>query len=81
LPNYCLPGMPGAERLALRARALGSIIFEGAQNQPGDLVAADVVAGAPGRLPQLARPVDPVVVLPQLHEDRPRAEGARALAA
>ena len=39
-------------------------------HQPGDLVTADVVAGPAGGLPQLAGPVDPVVVLPQLQQHR-----------
>ena len=38
----------------------------GGPHQPGDLVTADVVAGTPGRLPELPGPVDPVVVLPEL---------------
>ena len=42
----------------------------GGAHQPGDLVPADVVAGAAGRLPDLPGAVDPVVVLPQLPHDR-----------
>ena len=61
----------------------------GGPHQPGDLVAAHVVTGPAGGFPQLARPVDPVVVLPQLHQGRtqdgvtagPRATGRGALAA
>ena len=39
-------------------------------HQPGDLVAADVEPGPAGGLPQLAGPVDAVVVLPQRHQLR-----------
>ena len=60
----------------------------GGPHQPGDLVTADVVAGPAGGLPQLAGPVDPVVVLPQRRSAGPmtasrqaRADGGRALAA
>ena len=42
----------------------------GCTHQPGDLVTADVMAGAAGRLPQLVRPVDPVVRHPQRDQDR-----------
>ena len=37
----------------------------GGPHQPGDLITADVVAGPAGGFPQLAGPVDAVVVLPQ----------------
>ena len=57
-------------------------------HQPGDLIAADVMPGAAGGLPQLAGTVDAVVVLPQLRTIGPitasrwaRADGVRALAA
>ena len=39
-------------------------------HQPGDLIAADVMPGAAGGLPQFASTVDPVIVLPQLRHDR-----------
>ena len=42
----------------------------GSPHEPGDLVPAEVVAGTAGGFPQLARPVDAVVVLPQLHQGR-----------
>src|SRR5262245_45613630 len=38
----------------------------GGAHVPGDLITSDVVAGTAGCFPQLARPVDAVVVLPQL---------------
>src|SRR5690606_9596401 len=39
-------------------------------HQPGDLVPADVVSGPTSGLPQLPRPVDAVVVFPQLAQRR-----------
>ena len=42
----------------------------GCPHQPGDLVTADVIPGPPGGLPELVRPVDPVVVHPELAQDR-----------
>lgn len=39
-------------------------------HQPGDLVAADVMARSPGGDPQLARPMDRVVGVPQRQRQR-----------
>src|SRR5262249_18926429 len=44
----------------------------GGAHEPGHLIAADVVTGPTCRLPQLAHPVDAVVVLPQRHQGRPQ---------
>src|ERR1700756_554990 len=54
----------------------------GSAHEPGDLVTADIVAGAPCCFPQLASTVDPVVVLPQLlkhrcHDRVPAGPGRR----
>ena len=60
----------------------------GGPHQPGHLIAADVVTGPACRFPQLVRPVDAVVVLPQLDQAGPstasrwaRCDGPRDLAA
>src|SRR6476469_8145716 len=42
----------------------------GGPHQPGNLIAAHVVTGPACRFPQLVRPVDAVVVLPQLDQGR-----------
>ena len=42
----------------------------GVPHQPGDLIAAHVVTGPVCRFPQLAGPVDAVVVPPQLNQGR-----------
>ena len=42
----------------------------GGAHQPGDLVAADVMAGPAGRRPELAGPVDPPVGRPDRHQRR-----------
>lgn len=42
----------------------------GAAHQPGHLIPADVVAGPTRRLPQLADPIDAIVLLPQRHQCR-----------
>lgn len=42
-------------------------------HQPSNLVPADRVAGPDRALPQLPGPVDPIVVLPQVPQDRPKA--------
>jgi len=41
-------------------------------HQPGHLISPDVMAGSAGCFPQLARPVDAVVVLPELAQRRPK---------
>lgn len=41
-------------------------------HQPGHLIPADVVAGTAGGFPQLADPIDAVVVFPQRHQCWPQ---------
>ena len=37
-------------------------------HQPGDLVPTDVEPGPAGRVPELANPVDPVVLVPDVDQ-------------
>ncbi len=61
--------LPWNESLHQTRHATHSLYTCGA-HEAGDLIAADVVAAAVGGLPDLAGPVDAVVVFPQLSHHR-----------
>ncbi len=66
-------GMPISARVGLGGAdpfAAARPFDAGGPHQQGDLIAADVVTGPAGGFPQLAYPVDPVVVLPQPDQRR-----------
>ena len=66
-------GMPPGARVGLGGAdpfAATHPFDAGGPHQPGHLIAAHVVTGPACRFPQLVRPVDAVVVLPQLDQGR-----------
>src|SRR5450755_1762557 len=73
--------MPAGAAVPMRgpdALATQRALDPGLTHQPGSLVTANVDPGAPGGLPQLPRPIDLIVGLPQLHQPQTKLSVAHS---